>query len=439
MDLLSKIVALTKRRGFVFPSSEIYGGLSSLYDYGHYGVLLKNNIKNLWWQDNVLRRDDVVGIDSAVILQTTTWQASGHLAGFADPLVECKNCHQRYRFDHLKEGKYGQDFKKNKSYVCPSCQGELSTEKKFNLMFATHIGPVEEDAAKVYLRPETAQGIFINFKNILDSYSVKLPFGIAQIGKAFRNEITPGNFIFRMREFEQMEIEFFVKKGDDESWHKYWLNERLLWYQKYGIRKENLRLRQHGKDELSHYAKDTYDIEYHFPWGWGELEGIANRTDFDLKAHQKASQRDLTYFDEEEKQNIVPYVIEPSAGADRTTLAFLLDAYREDDKRIILAFHPQIAPIKVAVFPLVANKTELVKKARTIYDDLKKSFTSAWDSRGNIGKRYFAQDEIGTPWCVTVDYDTLTDKTVTVRDRNTAKQVRVKYNTLTEYFRKHLR
>lgn len=439
MDLMEKVVNLAKRRGFIFQNSEIYGGLSSIYDYGHYGVLLKNNIKKFWWKDNVLDRDDMLGLDSAVIFHPKVWEASGHVSSFTDPLVECKSCHLRYRADHLYEGKFGEVKTIDGKPRCPACGGELTQERKFNLMFKTHIGPVEDDASLVYLRPETAQGIFIDFKSLLSMYGRKLPLGIAQIGKAFRNEITPGNFTFRMREFEQMEIEFFVSPDSSSDWHKVWLDERMKWYKKYGIKSDHLRLRQHGKNELSHYSKATYDIEYLFPWGWGELEGIANRTDFDLKQHQKYSGKDLSYFDEESKKSFIPYVIEPSAGADRATLAFLIDAYHEDGKRVILNLHPSLSPVKVAVFPLVANKEELVTYARKVYKMLKPNFVAMWDDRGNIGKRYYAQDEIGTPWCLTIDYDTIKDDTVTVRSRETTKQERIKVTSLIDYFNKQLR
>lgn len=439
MDIMEKIVSLTKRRGFIFPGSEIYGGLASIYDYGHYGVLLKNNVKRLWWEENVMKKDNIVGVDAAVIMNAKVWEASGHISSFTDPLVECKSCHQRFRADHLFEGKFGEVKSIDGKPRCPICQGELTQEKKFNLMFKTHMGPAEDTASTVYLRPETAQGIFVNFKTVLNSYAKKIPFGIAQIGKAFRNEITPGNFTFRTREFEQMEIEFFVSPETDEKWHKYWLEERMKWYKNLGIKSEHLRLRQHEKEELSHYSKATYDIEYLFPWGWGELEGIANRTDYDLKQHQKYSGRDLTYFDETLNKAYIPYVIEPSAGADRATLAFLINAYCEDGKRVVLKLHPQLSPIKVAVFPLVNNKEEIVNTAKKVYQMLKTKFMSAWDDRGNIGKRYFAQDEIGTPWCVTVDYDTLKDNTVTVRDRDTTRQERVEVDYLVDYFEKKLR
>jgi glycyl-tRNA synthetase len=433
-DLMDKIVSLSKRRGIIFPSSQIYSGLGSIYDYGHFGVLLKNNVKKAWWTANVFQREDIVGLDSAVMLHPKVWQASGHLSSFTDPLIECKSCHQRFRADHLFEGRFGQVKTIDGQPRCPACHGELTEERKFNLMFKTHIGPVEDSASEVYLRPETAQGIFINFEMILKTYNKKIPFGIAQIGKAFRNEITPGNFTFRMREFEQMEIEYFVEPGTDEKWHKFWLEERMAWYKDLGIKEKNLRLRPHSKEELSHYSKATYDIEYLFPWGWGELEGIANRTDFDLKAHQKFSGADLSYFDEEIKKSYLPYVIEPSGGVDRTLLAFLIDAYSEDKDRIFLKLDPRLAPVKIAVFPLLANKPELVELARKIFDDLRTSFACAFDDRGNIGKRYYAQDEVGTCWCLTVDFQSLKDETITVRDRDTTRQERIKIDKLRHYF-----
>lgn len=435
MNLMEKIVSLAKRRGFIYPSSEIYGGLGNFYDFGHLGVLLKRNIKNIWWKTYVLSRDDIFGLDSSLILHPQVWQASGHLKSFSDPLTECLSCHKRFRLDDLTGDKPPKDFGKLK---CPECGGKLKAPRQFNLMFKTFIGTLEDSASAVYLRPETAQGIFINFRNYLSSYHPNLPFGIAQIGKAFRNEITPGNFIFRTREFEQMEIEYFIEPGKDDKWYKYWINERLSWYKKYSLKEKNLRLRAHGKKELSHYSKATSDIEYLFPWGWGELEGIANRTDFDLSAHQKQSKRDMRYFDEKTKKSFFPFVIEPSAGADRSALAFLIDAYHEDGKRVVLRFHPKIAPVKVAVFPLVKNKKELVDYARSVYSMLQDKLTVVFDDRGNIGKRYYAQDEIGTPFCVTVDYDTLSDDTVTVRDRDTTTQERVKKNKLLKYFQNRL-
>ena len=440
---MEKIVSLAKRRGFIFPGSEIYGGLANAWDYGPLGVELKNNVKRAWWQKIVQERDDVVGIDAAIIMHPKTWEASGHVSSFSDPLIECKSCHERFREDHLFEGKYGEIKTEHGKPLCPKCGGEMTESKKFNLMFKTFIGPVEDAGHQVYLRPETAQAMFVDFKGVLNTSRKKIPFGIAQIGKAFRNEITPGNFTFRTREFEQMELEFFVEPGTDKTWHKYWLKERIAWYVKYGMNKKNLRLRAHSKKELSHYSAGTSDVEYAFPWGWGELEGIANRTNFDLTQHSKYSGQDLSYFDEEKKKKYIPYVIEPSAGADRSVLAFMLDAYREkEDKdggaRVILKIHPQLASYKVAVFPLLANKPQLVKLAKKIYDDLKKQFMTAWDDRGNIGKRYYSQDEIGTPWCVTIDFESLKDKKVTVRDRDTMKQKRMLIKELYDYFKKQL-
>uniref|UniRef100_A0A7C5V156 Glycine--tRNA ligase n=1 Tax=Caldicellulosiruptor owensensis TaxID=55205 RepID=A0A7C5V156_9FIRM len=425
MVTMDEIVALCKRRGFIFQSSEIYGGLNSCWDYGPLGVEMKNNIKRLWWKANVQLRDDVVGLDSSILMNPKVWEASGHLSNFADPMADCKVCKKRWRTDQLQE------------YKCPECGGELTEARMFNLMFKTFMGPVEDESAVVYLRPETAQGIFVNFVNVQQTMRKKLPFGIAQIGKSFRNEITPGNFIFRTREFEQMEIEYFVKPGTDEYWHKHWIEQRINWYYKLGIRKENLRVREHGKDELAHYAKACVDIEYLFPMGWSELEGIANRTDFDLTQHQKYSGENLTYFDDETKQRYIPYVIEPSAGVDRSLLAFLIDAYEyqqidKDDFRVVLHFHPAIAPVKAAVFPLL-KKEELVKKAREIYNELKYKWIVQYDESGSIGKRYRRQDEIGTPFGITVDYQTLEDETVTIRDRDTMEQVRVHINEIIPY------
>lgn len=434
MDKMEKIVALCKRRGIIFPGSEIYGGLGSTYDYGHWGVLMKNNLKQLWWKDNVINRKDMIGLDAAVLMHSRVWEASGHITSFSDPLVECKSCHQRFRSDHLNDGKYGKTEIKNGKRSCPLCGGELTGEKKFNLMFKSHIGPVEEIASVVYLRPETAQGIFVDYKTMISSYGKKLPFGIAQIGKAFRNEITPGNFTFRMREFEQMEIEFFTNPESSGKWFRYWIDTRLAWYKNYGIKDKSLRLREHTKEELSHYSKGTFDIEFQFPWGWGELEGIANRGDYDLSQHEKYSGKDMHYFDEVHSKKFIPCVIEPSAGADRALLAFITDAYHEDNDRVVLRLHPKIAPVNIAVFPLLKNKPELVSSAKKVYDLLNKYYYTVWDERGNIGKRYYAQDEIGTPFCVTVDFDTLKNDTVTVRDRDSAKQIRKKIADLKEYF-----
>lgn len=426
-DLMEKVVALAKRRGFIFPSSEIYGGIGGFWDAGPLGVELKNNIKNFWWKTMVYDREDVIGLDSTIIHNPKVWQASGHAVSFTDPLQECKECHLRFRADKLEAQK------------CPECGGELTEVKQFNLMFKTWVGPAEETANLAFLRPETCQGIFINFRNVIDAVHPKLPFGIAQIGKGFRNEITTGDFIFRDREFEMMELEYFVKPGEDEKWYEYWLKERMKWYLALGLKKENLRLFEHPKKSLAHYSKRTVDIEYNFPFGWSELEGIANRTDFDLKNHSKFSGRDLKYLDEETSEKYYPYVVEPSLGVERMMLALLCNGYTEDKDRIVLKFHPKLAPIKIAVFPLLANKPKLVEVARKIYEDLRPYFVCAWDDRGNIGKRYYAQDEIGTPWCVTVDFDTLEDETVTVRDRDTTCQVRININKLKEYFQKNWR
>ncbi|MDQ5865693.1 MAG: glycine--tRNA ligase [Chloroflexota bacterium] len=411
---MDTIVSLSKRRGFVFPSSEIYGGFSSTWDYGPLGVELKRNIKNLWWRDMTQRRDDVVGLDSAILMSPQIWQTSGHVTEFNDPMVDCKSCKRRFRADQLEGDR------------CPECGGELTEVRRFNLMFKTFVGPVEDEAAVAYLRPETAQGIFVNFFNVQQSMRRKLPFGIAQQGKSFRNEITPGNFIFRTREFEQMEMEYFVKPGTDDEWYRYWIETRYEWYLKYGLNPDRLRIREHEREELAHYAKATSDVEYNFPWGWAELEGIANRTDFDLRRHSESSNKDLSYFDDETNEHIVPYVIEPAAGPDRITLTFLVDAYHEepdkDETRVVLRFHPEIAPIKVAVLPL---SKKLADKAHEVHGMVRQYYVSQYDDTGSIGKRYRRQDEIGTPLCVTVDFDTLNDQAVTVRDRDTMEQVRV--------------
>jgi glycyl-tRNA synthetase len=413
---MDTMVSLCKRRGFIFQSSEIYGGLASCWDYGPLGVELKRNVREAWWQAMVHQRDDMVGLDAAILMHPQTWVASGHVHGFADPLVECKSCHLRWRADDLKGS------------VCPSCGGELTEPRMFNLMFKTRMGPVEDEASVIYMRPETAQGIFVNFQNVLNTTRKKLPFGIAQTGKAFRNEITPGNFTFRSREFEQMECEYFVKPETADQWLKYWIEERFNWYLKLGMRKENLRLRRHGKDELAHYARDCYDVEYLFPMGWSELEGIANRGDFDLKQHSAASGKTLTYFDEEKGEHYLPCAIEPSAGVDRSALAFLLDSYAEepdkDEIRVVLHLHPRLAPVKVAVLPL-SRKEPLVAFAREIHTGLRACFVTQYDDAQSIGRRYRRQDEIGTPFCVTVDFQSLEDKQVTVRDRDSMKQLRV--------------
>jgi len=418
---MEKIVSLCRRRGFIFPSSEIYGGLSSCWDYGPLGVELKRNIKQAWWRAVVQERDDMVGLDASILMHPQVWKASGHLEGFSDPLVECKSCHLRWRVDDLKDNK------------CPSCGGEVTESRLFNLMFKTFMGAVEEQASVVYLRPETAQGIFVNFQNVVNTTRKRLPFGIAQMGKAFRNEITTGNFIFRSREFEQMEIEFFVKPETDKKWFDYWIQERLNWYINLGIKRENLRLRQHMKKELAHYALDCYDIDYLFPMGWAELEGIANRGDFDLVQHSSFSNKRLDYFDEETKEHIIPYIIEPSAGVDRSALAFLCDAYDEEpdnnEIRVLLHLRPSLAPIKVAVLPL-SKKEPVVKLTKEIYADLRQCWMVQYDDAQGIGRRYRRQDEIGTPFCVTIDFQSLEDNQVTIRERDTMNQIRLPISEL---------
>ncbi len=482
---MDAIVSLCKRRGIIFQSSEIYGGLASTWDYGPLGVELKRNVKEAWWRSMVYERDDIEGIDAAILMHPETWVASGHVSNFSDPLVDCKVCRHRFREDHLPNfvgvnlfAANGSDVsetltvpadsfdqamsivKQSKQWssqpkgfwkaeqllpeqvkkVCPDCGGELTAPRQFNLMFKTHLGPMEDSASVVYLRPETAQGIFVNFENVQTSMRRKLPFGIAQIGKSFRNEITPGNFTFRTREFEQMEVEFFCKPEDkckpgertDMEWWKYWRDERYNWYLRYGLREDHLRMREHEKDELAHYAKGCVDVEYNFPIGWSELEGIANRTDYDLRQHIEHgnSKKGMMFFDQERNEHYIPYVIEPSAGADRATLAFLCDAYREEtienkEPRKYLSLHYALAPIKCAVFPLLKNRPELVEKARALALDLRSDFFTVYDDTAAIGKLYRRQDEIGTPFCVTVDVDTLTDNQVTIRNRDTMQQDRV--------------
>lgn len=430
MDLMEKIVALCKRRGIIFQGSELYGGLNGTWDLGPLGSLLANNIKQQWLSSVVYQRDDVVLIDSSILHHPKTWEASGHISSFTDPLVECKICHQRFREDHKKE------MEEHVAKVHPDKKADWADVKQFNLMFKTFVGPIDSEEYKTYLRPETAQGIFINFQNVVQSTRVKIPFGIAQIGKGFRNEITTGNFLFRVREFEMMEMEYFVRPGDDEQWFKYWIQEREKWYLDLGIKKENLKVESLDKKDIAHYSKGTSEIWYNWPFmGFAELEGIANRGDYDLSQHGKHSRKDLKIVDQDISQEpYIPYVIEPSVGVGRAMLAFLADAYHEEEKRVVLKLHPKLAPNKVAVFPLVSNKEELVKKARSVYYDLKQKFNTAWDDRGNIGKRYLSQDEIGTPWCVTVDYQTLENDTVTVRGRDTTEQERVKTSELSLYF-----
>lgn len=443
---MDKILSLSKRRGFVFQSSEIYGGLGSTWDYGPLGVELKRNVKEAWWQSVIAGRDDMVGLDAAILMHPRAWEASGHVENFSDPLVECRECNQRFRQDHLMESA-GLDPSDPGAVAaasdlrCPECGGELTDPRRFNLMFRTFMGPVEDTAHEVWLRPETAQGIFVNFPNVVNSTRKKLPFGIGQIGKSFRNEITPGNFTFRTREFEQMEVEFFVKPGTDMEWLDRWVNDRLQWYINLGIRPENLRLRKHGPDELAHYAKDCYDIEYRFPWGWAELEGIADRTDFDLKQHAEFSGEDLSYFDDEAHERYYPYVIEPSGGVDRATLAFWLDAYDEEPDgntvRVVSRIHRRLAPVAVAVLPLSRNE-RLTPTAHRVHDMLRPHFAAQYDDAQSIGRRYRRQDEIGTPYCVTVDFDTLDDRQVTVRDRDTTHQARVPLSGLVSILRDKL-
>ena len=446
---MDKMMSLSKRRGFMFQSSEIYGGLGSTWDYGPLGVELKRNVKEAWWRSVVTDRDDMVGLDAAILMHPQVWVASGHVENFSDPLVECKECNSRFRQDHLLE-ETGIDPESPeaeatlKDLRCPNCGGELGPPRRFNLMFKTFMGPVEDTANEVFLRPETAQGIFVNFKNVLDSTRKKLPFGIGQIGKSFRNEITPGNFTFRTREFEQMEVEFFVKPGSDEEWLDSWVKSRYQWYVDLGIRPENLRLRKHGDDEMAHYAKACYDVEYRFPWGWGELEGIANRSDFDLRQHQEVSGQDMTYFDESEEgddRRYLPYVIEPSGGVDRATLAFWLDAYDEepdgDNVRVVSHIHRDLAPVTVAALPLSRND-KLLPTARSVYDILRKHFKTQYDDSQAIGRRYRRQDEIGTPYCVTIDFDTIDDNQVTIRDRDTMHQARVPVSELVDILKDKL-
>jgi len=431
-DLFDKIVSLCKRRGFVYPGSEIYGGLANCWDYGPLGSQFKKNVKDLWWRTVVQERDDMVGLDAAILMHPRTWVASGHAEAFSDPLVDCRKCKQRYRADDLEPG-------------APCPQGgshDLTEVRQFNLMFETQMGVVQDETSRVWLRPETAQGIFVNFKNVQTTSRKKLPFGIAQIGKSFRNEITPRRFTFRTREFEQMEVEYFVHPEQAEKAFEEWVQARHSWYLDHGIRPENLRLRPHDPDELAHYARGCYDIEYLFPWGWSELEGIANRTDFDLRRHAEYSGKDLDYFDPDTNEHVVPWVIEPSGGVDRAALAFLVDSYREDtavsakgqeETRVVLRLHPRLAPVQVAVLPLLKNKPELVGMARKIQQDLRRHYLTDYDDRGQIGKRYRRQDEAGTPLCLTVDFTTLDDETVTVRDRDSMQQERIGLASLRAY------
>ncbi|HUX02045.1 MAG: glycine--tRNA ligase [Phycisphaerae bacterium] len=506
-DRMERIVALAKRRGFIFPGSEIYGGLNGFWDYGPLGVELKRNIKDAWWHDVVTTRDDVVGVDAAIIMNPKVWEASGHVGGFTDPRVDCKKCKSRFRQDEQRgmaervttvisffqadeqrelefalhkavdavwaagmtakeaaakngiegtfflqvlkaaeKGNWQQSGMLSLLNVCRNCGGELTEPRQFNLMFKTFVGAMEDSTSQAYLRPETAQGIFVNYKNVLDTSRMKLPFGIAQIGKAFRNEINPRNYTFRSREFEQMEIEFFCRPEEADKWYATWRQARFDWYVGLGLKSDRLRLRDHEKDELAHYAKACADIEYAFPFGTSELEGVANRTDFDLKQHQQFSGRDMTYFDDETKERFLPYVIEPSGGVDRALLAFLCEAYDEDEapdengkaqKRTVLRFHPRLAPIKVAVFPLV-KKDGMPEKARVIYEACRKNLSAFYDEKGAVGRRYRRQDEAGTPFCVTVDGQTMEDGTVTIRDRDSMKQERIPADGVLAYVRERL-
>jgi glycyl-tRNA synthetase len=420
-DLMIKLVALCKRRGFVFPSSEIYGGVASTYDYGPLGVELKRAVREDWWRTMTQRRTDVVGLDAAILMHPDVWTTSGHVESFTDPMADCRQCKRRWRLDET-EG------------TCPHCGGELTEARQFNLMFRTFMGPVETDASVVYLRPETAQGIYVNFLSTLNTSRKKVPFGIAQIGKAFRNEITPGNFIFRTREFEQMEMQFFVRPDEDQKWFDYWLDLRLKWYRDLGIREEKLRVHPHADEELAHYAKTAVDVEYEYPFGWKELEGVHNRTDFDLARHAEATGKDMSYFDDQTKERFVPYIIETSAGVDRTVLTLLVEAYDEDPEldRVLLRFHPKVAPITVGVFPLV-RKAGMPERAQHIAEALRKHLRVFEDHKGSIGRRYRRMDEAGTPYCVTVDGQTMEDDTVTVRYRDATEQDRVSEDALARF------
>jgi len=425
---MDKVVALCKRRGFIYPGSEIYGGLAGTWDYGPAGVELKRNLKDLWWKEMVQLREDIVGLDAAIMMNPKAWEASGHVEAFSDPLVECKICHQRFRADKELEIKEHEATHKEEKV-------EWTSPEQFNLLVKAYLGVLEGKQSEIYLRGEITNGVHVNFKNVLSSTRVKIPFGIAQIGKAFRNEITPGNFTFRSREFEQMEVQFYVKneKLEAEKWFEYWKQNRMDWYLSLGMKKENLRFRDHASGERAHYAKAATDIEYQAPWGWSEFMGIHNRGDWDLSRHQKYSGQDMKYRDPQTGEEYIPWDIETSAGVDRSALFILIDAYTEENGRVYLKLHPKLSPFKAAVFPLLANKDELVEKAKKIYDDLKKDFMVAWDDRGNIGKRYAAQDEIGTPFCITLDFDSLNDEMVTIRDRDSAKQERVRVVDLRAY------
>ncbi len=423
---MDKLSSLAKRRGYVFQSSEIYGGLNSCYDYGPLGTELKKNIRELWWASMVYEREDIEGLDSSILMHPRIWEASGHVEGFSDPLVDCKKCKMRWRADQI-------DTEKN----CPNCGGELTEPRMFNLMFKTFMGPVEEAANVVYLRPETAQGIYVNFHNVREASRQKVPFGIAQIGKAFRNEITPGNFIFRTREFEQMEMQYFVKPGEDEEWFRFWKEQRIAWFDRLGVRQEKLCFHEHSEDELAHYAKAAFDIEYEFPFGWSEIEGIHNRTDFDLSRHQEYANKDLRYYDQQANEKYIPYIIETSTGVDRLMLTVLVDAYDEEPERVVLRLNPQLAPIKAAVFALV-NKDGMPEVATQLFEGLRKDFKVFYDAAGSVGRRYRRQDEAGTPYCITIDGQTLQDQTVTVRERDSMEQIRINLDKVYSYLKEHI-
>ncbi len=442
---LETIVSLSKRRGFIFPSSEIYGGINAVWDYGPLGVELKNNVKRAWWRAMVQERDDIVGLDAGILMAPQVWVTSGHVGSFSDPLVECASCRRRFRLDELPgTERLTQTEIKDPAIVdrlglaCPVDGGKLSAPRRFNLMFKTYMGPLEDEGAIVYLRPETAQGSYVNFKNVRESMRRKIPFGIAQIGKSFRNEISPGNFVFRMREFEQMEMQYFVRPGEGASEaFEQWLPKRMAWYKAYGVTPERLRLREHAADELAHYARKAIDVEYRFPFGWKELEGIHNRGEWDLGSHSRASGESLEYFDQATGEHFIPWVVETAAGADRAAFTFLIDAYREEEvrgeKRVVLGLHPDLAPYKVAVLPLLKKRGEIVELCHRIKDDLKRQTMAVYDDTAAIGKLYRRQDEIGTPWCVTVDVDSLEDGNVTVRDRDAMTQERISADQVTRY------
>ncbi len=433
-DTMDKLMSLCKRRGYIFPSSEIYGGLSSCWDYGPLGAELKRNLKTYWWNAMTARRDDIEGLDAAILMHPQVWHTSGHVTNFNDPMVDCKKCKARFRVDDLDNARCPE----KPSKTPHECDGELTEARQFNLMFKTHMGPVADSGSEIFLRPETAQGIYVNFLNVKNSSRQKIPFGIAQIGKAFRNEITPGNFIFRTREFEQMEMQYFVTPGDDPKWMDYWREQRWQWYLNMGIREEKLRWHEHGPDELAHYAKAAWDIEYEFPFGWQELEGVHNRTDFDLSRHMEATKKDIRYFDDETKEKFIPYIVETSAGCDRTLLTLLVDGYDETEvkgeKRVFLRLSPKISPIKAAVFPLV-KKDGMPEFADKVYEELKKQFKVFYKASGAIGKRYAIMDEAGCPYCITIDGDTLQDETMTLRDRDSMEQKRLKLPEIIDFLR----